>query len=244
MHSIVHVDIDEELIKKAAITTKRGGDPSGLDADRYRRVIVSSCFGPATSDICKTIAELVKKLCITDISNNNNCASLESLVACRLIPLNKYPGLRPVGVGEVLRSISGKVVMMISKQDVMKATGSLQVFVGKEASNETAIHAVHEIFKDHTIEALLLIDAENEFNAINRTGMLHNISVICPIISTYRSNCYKTLSHLFIIGETETLSSEGNTQGDLTAMAAYALGVTLLIQHLLEITLSNKLYSK
>ena len=110
MHSIVHVDIDEELIKKAAITTKRGGDPSGLDADRYRRVIVSSCFGPATSDLCKTIVELVKKLCITDISNNNNCASFESLVACRLIPLNKYPGLRPIGVGEVLRRISGKVV--------------------------------------------------------------------------------------------------------------------------------------
>ena len=57
--------------------------------------------------------------------NNNNCASLESLVACRSIPLNKNPELMLIGVAEVLRKISGKVVMMISKQNVMKTAGSL-----------------------------------------------------------------------------------------------------------------------
>ena len=74
--------------------------------------------------------------------------------------------------------------------------------------------------------------------------MLHNISVICLIISTYISNCYNTPARLFIIGGTEFLSKEGATLGNPTAMAARALGVTLLIQHLLEITSSNKLYSK
>ena len=127
MHPIVYDDIDKELIKKAAIGTKGGSAPSGLDADGWRRIIVSSCFAAATSDLRKAILELVKKLCITNISNRNDCASWESLVACRLIPLNKNPGLRPIGVEEVLRRISGKVVMMISKQDVMKAAGSLQV---------------------------------------------------------------------------------------------------------------------
>ena len=52
-------------------------------------------------------------------------ASLESLVACRSIPLNKNPELMLIGVAEVLRKISGKVVMMISKQNVMKTAGSL-----------------------------------------------------------------------------------------------------------------------
>ena len=33
MHPIVYADIDEELIKKAAIGTKGGSAPSGLDAD-------------------------------------------------------------------------------------------------------------------------------------------------------------------------------------------------------------------
>ena len=96
MHPIVYDVIDEELIKKAAIRTKRGSGSSGLDADGWRRIIVSSCFGTATLDLRKAIAELVKKLCITNISNSNDCAFLESLVACRLIPLNKSPGLRPI----------------------------------------------------------------------------------------------------------------------------------------------------
>ena len=34
----------------------------------------------------------------------------ESYVACRLIPLNKNPGVRPIGVGEVLRRIIGKAI--------------------------------------------------------------------------------------------------------------------------------------
>ena len=165
---------------------------------------------------------------------------MESLVACRLIPLNRNPGLRPIGVGKVLKRISGKVVMMISKQDVMKATGSLQVCA--EPGVEAATHAVHDIFKDHTTEAVLLIDAENAFSAINRKAMVHNISVIWPIVSAYVSNCYNMPARLFIIGGTEILSNEGTTQGDPTAMAAYALGITPLIQHLLEIASSNKLY--
>ena len=40
-----------------------------------------------------------------------------------MIPLNKNPGLIPIGVEKVLNRISAKVVTMMSKQDVMKAAG-------------------------------------------------------------------------------------------------------------------------
>ena len=43
--------------------------------------------------------------------------------------------------------------MMINKQDVMKAAGLLQVCAGQEADAEAAIHAVHDIFKDHATVA-------------------------------------------------------------------------------------------
>ena len=134
--------------------------------------------------------------------------------------------------------------MMISKQDVLKAAGSLQVCDGQEAGAEAAIHAVYDTYKDHITKAVLLIDAENAFNIVNRKAMLLNISVKCPIIFMYITHCYYKLARLFIIGGTEIIAQEGTTQGDPTAMAVYALGVAPLIQHLLEIVSSNKLYSK
>ena len=44
--------------------------------------------------------------------------------------LDNNPGLRPIGVGEVLRRIAGKVVMSIVKDNVTKAVGNLQLYGG------------------------------------------------------------------------------------------------------------------
>ena len=66
-------------------------------------------------------------------------------------------------------------------------------------------------------DAVLLIDAENIFNSINHKVMLHNLKFICPIIATYKINCYATPSRLFIVGGGEILSSEETTQDDPTA---------------------------
>ena len=56
-----------------------------------------------------------------------------------MISLNKNQGLRPIGVGEALRRIAGKVVINILKKDVMNAAGLLQVCAGQEAGAEAAI---------------------------------------------------------------------------------------------------------
>ena len=49
-----------------------------------------------------------KKLCSEELSDPN---SVEALMSCRLIPLGKNPGVRPIGIGELLRRIIGKTVM-------------------------------------------------------------------------------------------------------------------------------------
>ena len=38
---------------------------------------------------------------------------LWSFIACRLIPVSKNPGVRPIGICETLRRIIGKVIMKI-----------------------------------------------------------------------------------------------------------------------------------
>ena len=91
---------------------------------------------------------------------------------------------------------------------------------------------------------VLLIDAENAFNSINRKVMLHNLKFICPIIATSIINCYASLSRLFTVGVEEILSSEGTTQGDPTTMRAYALGILPLIKFLLEFINLNDMNAK
>ena len=169
----------------------------------------------------KTFALFVKSFCVEEIKN---AESLKSFIACRLIPLDKRPGIRPIGVGEVLGRIAGKEVMILLKKDVRQAAGSLQLCGGQITGSEAAIHAMHDVFNDDNTGGILLMDAENAFNSINRKVMLHNLKLICPVIATYISNCYMYPARLFIIGGGELFSKEGTTQRDPTSIGAYAPG--------------------
>ena len=79
------------------------------------------------------------------------------------------------------------------------------------------------------ISVPLMVDASNAFNAINREAFLHNTKILCPSISTYVNNCYSSPTDLYIQGGRSIKSEEGTTQGDPTAMAIYALGITPLL---------------
>ena len=50
IHRIVYEDINEDLVK-AAIKTKGGCGPSGLDTDNWRRILVSNQFGSSPSSL-------------------------------------------------------------------------------------------------------------------------------------------------------------------------------------------------
>ena len=182
IHPLAYDDMDESVIMKASMLTKGESGPSGLDADGWRRILTSRAFGTAILDLRKTFAQLIKKLCVEELESPS---SLESFVACRLIPLDRKPGLRPVGVGEVLQRIAGKAVMMLFKNDITYAAGALQLSAGQDAEVEAVVHAMPDSFSEENTQAVLLIDAENAFNSINRKVMLHNMKFLCPLISNF-----------------------------------------------------------
>ena len=92
------------------------------------------------------------------------------------------------------------------KNDIQEAAGPLQVATGLESGGEAAIHAMKEIFEDENYEAVLLVDANNAFNSLNRQVALHNIQYICPQFATILINTYCNLSRLIINNEKEILS--------------------------------------
>ena len=78
--------------------------------------------------------------------------------------------------------------MSVIKKDVVDASGSLQRCAGQKSGSEATIHAMHTISESDDTDAVLLIDASNAFNALNRAAALHNIRILCPIIAIYAIN--------------------------------------------------------
>lgn len=110
VHQIRYKCIDAEAVRKAAIRTKGGSGPSGIDADGWRRILASNNFGESSDSLCETFSKVIRKLC----SSKEDSASLEAFLACRLIPLDKNPGLRPIGVGESRAKVLYLLYAMIS----------------------------------------------------------------------------------------------------------------------------------
>lgn len=80
-------------------------------------------------------------------------------------------------------------------------------------------------------EGVLLVDASNAFNALNRSTAMRNVLSICPVFAPSIINCYREPTDLYIDDETLD-SSEGTTQGDPLSMAFYALATIPLIKKL------------
>ena len=170
------------MIWKMVLKTQGAAGPSGLNADCVRTLLSKRIFREETVGLRKALASLAKNMA------TEKC--IEALIARRLIPLDKNPGLRPIAVGEVFTLILDKCFMAMTREYVKLEAGNLQMCVGHQAGGKATIHAMKEIFKDKEVDAAILVDATNTLNSINRKVILHNIAVKCPEINSYVQNCY------------------------------------------------------
>ena len=74
----------------------------------------------------------------------------------------------------------GKTVSGFLKEEIKEAAGPLQVCAGHNAGAEAAIHAMSQVFAEEGTDGILLIDASNAFNQMNRSAALHNIQIASP----------------------------------------------------------------
>ena len=98
VNAIIFYELDASAIRNAALHTHGAAGVSNLDATGWRRLCCS--FKGASQDLCKAISSHARRLatmCVDPLG-------LHAFTACRLIPLNKNPGVRPVGIAETLQS--------------------------------------------------------------------------------------------------------------------------------------------
>ena len=225
VHPVLFESLDAATIRSATLYTSGAAGPSGLDALGWRRLCTS--FKTASSELCQSLALTAKRLCTEFVDP----VSIAPHMACRLIALDKNPGVCPIGIGDTARRIIAKAILNITRQDIQEVAGSVQLCAGQISGIEAAVHAVRTLFHREETEALLLVDASNAFNSLNRQTALHNIQRLCPSLATTLINTYRAPSELYVDGDV-LLSREGTTQGDPLAMPMYALATIPLIRNL------------
>ena len=127
--AVIFEAITGDEVYKIAKNMNGSGGPMLIHSDTWKDFLCSKAHGGTSVELCQTIADLAKVMCTEDIHPD----TLTEYIACRLIPLDKgltkdlKPGVRPIGVGEVLKRIVGKLLRAtVPKNQTVPTVGSLK----------------------------------------------------------------------------------------------------------------------
>ena len=117
VNPILFDGLDTDAIRAASLHTNGAAGPSGWDAcaTAWRRLCCS--FKSASVTLCSALAAVGHRICTEAVHPDG----LTAFVACRLNPLDKQPGVQPIGIGEVPRRIVAKAVLRLVDLDIWEA---------------------------------------------------------------------------------------------------------------------------
>ncbi len=306
--AFVYVDADHIESRSSKLHGAAG--PSGVDAIMLKAWLTR--HGAASDALRVEMAEWASWLGCS----NPEYAKIRALNHVRLLAVDKEPGVRPLGCGEIwMRLISGTILDQC-KERARDACNNVQLCAGLQAGIEGATHAMLDVFPElagwlnmqkaatnsetekgdgedetdgdgvddsvmdgsrkieepmadaSTEEAsteppppppfpeypiqpdtenshyipgsgygLLLVDARNAFNELNRYNMLWEVYHRCPPLAKIAFNRYRHHSLCFMrneMGEDPTVIAckEGITQGCCLSMVCYGIALMPLAEWL------------
>ena len=127
-------------MRRVALKLHGAAGPSGLDASAWRRMCTS--FQTVSDDLCDALSAVARRLCTSFVDPTG----LSSFVACRLIALDKNPGVRPIGIGETVCRLIAKAILSIVRDDIQAVAGSLQLCAGQLSGCEAAVHSIRQLY--------------------------------------------------------------------------------------------------
>ena len=80
-------------------------------------------FKETSVDLCKAVADVARRIATEYVDP----VALSHLLSNKGLPLDKLPGVRPIGIGEIKRRIIGKAIVEAANLDIQKAAGPLQL---------------------------------------------------------------------------------------------------------------------
>ena len=68
--------------------------------------------------------------CMAPVSEVCGPCWIDIFIAYRLVALDKCPGVKPVGIGELMRRIAGKVILSVTGKALQKVTRAYKCALG------------------------------------------------------------------------------------------------------------------
>ena len=132
--------VSEEMVEKVASRMGGGAGPGGADAVHLQNWLLR--FGAESERLRLEVAEWVEWLA----NSHPPWAAYRAMMACRLVALDKQPGTRPVGIGEVYRRLMAKILLLVVGHQATVACSNFNLCAGLPAGIEGAVHAVQEFW--------------------------------------------------------------------------------------------------
>ena len=120
--------------------------PSGVDSISMPHWLLK--FGEASASLRKSITKLVEWLA----NGYPPWTAYRAMMWSRLVGLDKYPGVRPIGIGNILRRLVCKVLLIVVGNEATRACGTDQLCSRLEARIEGGgggIHHVRTLWEAH-----------------------------------------------------------------------------------------------
>jgi len=252
--AVVPVTITELTVEKVASQLSGTAGLGGTDAVDLRNWLLQ--FGEESKAFREEMA-----LWANWLGNDTPpWPAYRALMACRLVALDKQPGVRPVGIGESYRRLLAKCILSATGHHATAACDNLNLCAGLPAGIEGAVHAMGDAWAEAELNggrtqpkrtsptaattdpsngadqpyATLLVDARNGFNELSRKAALWTVRHRWPHGSRFAFNCYRHAAQLVIRRPgrpcSVILSQEGVTQGDPISMVIYGVALTPLTE--------------
>src|SRR5436190_11021138 len=109
------ITITNKVVERVARKLHGGGGPGGSNSEQWSDFLLR--YGKKSYSLRDAVAALANELC----NNEVEWKRIHALMSCRLIALDKCPGVRPIGIGESLRRILSKCVLEITRNEVTEA---------------------------------------------------------------------------------------------------------------------------
>ena len=228
------LDITNELISNTAWKMSGASGLSGTNGYTLKRWLLY--HHDASDSLCQAFAHFTA----WQANNNIPWAAKRALQSSRGLALDKFPGVRPIGIGNIEYCFITRCVIAAAGPAATQAAGTTQLAVGLPTGIKGAIHAACHHWEPQAFEpnyGFLMVEAKNAFNELDCTTMLYVKRYLWPQGARYIYNCYKHWSlvhnHDSTVGTAFTLfSATGVVQGCPLSMYTYALTLVPLITHL------------